>query len=416
MRRVLVLTSHHPSRREPARAMYGYYTYRALARYCDIRFLAPVAWWTRARFPGDLMTPPRERWGDVGIEYPPYWSIPGATSLHGLALAASLARRVAALHRASPFEAVLTAWAYPDGFAAAVVAAVLGVPLIATVLGSDVNELPKVPALRWQIRAGLRRAARVVSVSEALGDEVARLGVPRERIVVAHNGVDGEVFALRDRGEARAALGIPRDRALVGYVGNLVPEKGPDMLVEAMAALVKRRTAPVGLAILGAGVVEPALRRRVGELGIADRVSFLGRRTHDEVPRWISALDVLCLPSRREGCPNVVLEALASGRPVVASSVGGVPELLCRDNGILVPPDRSDALADALHRALDRSWDAATLRATVPSLSWDAVARTYSRLVSEVIAERVTWGAPDSTRTPGARPPRWRRAASSRGP
>jgi glycosyltransferase involved in cell wall biosynthesis len=391
MRRVLVLTSHHPSRREPARAVYGYYTYRALSRYCDIRFLSPVAWWTRARFPRDLVTPPRERWDDIEIEYPPYWSIPGAASLHGLALAASLTRRVAALHRASPFEAVLTAWAYPDGFAAAAVAALIGVPLVATVLGSDVNELPKVPALRWQIRAGLLRAARVVSVSEALGDEVARLGVPRERIVVAHNGVDGEVFALRDRGEARAALGIPPGRRLVGYVGNLAPEKGPDVLVEAMAALVKLRAAReerTDLAIVGAGAVEPALRRRAGELGISARVRFLGRRVHDEVPQWISAFDVLCLPSRREGCPNVVLEALASGRPVVASSVGGVPELLRRDNGILVPPDRPDALAEALHRALDRSWDAGVLRATVPSLSWDAVARTYSRLVSEVARER----------------------------
>src|SRR6185437_7619346 len=99
MRRVLVLTSHHPSRREPARAVYGYYTYQALARYCDIRFLSPVAWWTRARWPADLVRARRERWGDLEIEYPAYWSLPGAPPLHGLALAASLARRVSALHR-----------------------------------------------------------------------------------------------------------------------------------------------------------------------------------------------------------------------------------------------------------------------------------------------------------------------------
>ncbi len=388
MRRVLVLTSHHPSRREPARAVYGYYTYRALARYCDIAFISPVAWWTRVRWPRDLWRAPRERWDDIEIEYPAYWSIPGATGLHGLALAASMAPRVRALHRARPFDAVLTAWAYPDGFAAAAVAALIDVPLIATVLGSDVNELPKIPSLRWQITGGLQRAARVVSVSEALGEEVARLGISRKRIVVAHNGVDGEVFALRDRGEVRAKLGLSPDRALVGYVGNLAREKGPDVLVEAMAKLVQRSARAVDLAIIGAGAVEPELRARAGELGISDRVRFLGRRVHDEVPQWISAFDVLCLPSRREGCPNVVLEALASGRPVVASAVGGVPELLRKDNGILVPAEQPAALAEALDRSLDRTWDADALRATVPSLSWDAVARTYDRLVEEVVSEK----------------------------
>ncbi len=345
-----------------------------------------MAWWTRARWPLDLVRAPRERWGDLDIEYPPYWSIPGAPPLHGPALAASLLRRVSALHHAVSFEAVLTAWAYPDGFAAALLAGHLGVPLVSSVLGSDVNDLPARPALRWQIVHGLSRAARVVTVSEALREQTVRIGVPRERIVVAHNGVDGDVFAIRDRDEARAALDVPRGGALVGYVGNLAAEKGADVLVEAMGALARRGRA-ADLAIIGAGALEPALRARAAALGIEGRVRFLGRRVHDEVPRWISAFDVLCLPSRREGCPNVVLEALASGRPVVASEVGGVPELLRGDNGILVPPDRPDALADALARALDRAWDPSALRATVPSLSWDAVARVYHRLVEEVVTE-----------------------------
>src|SRR6185437_7900373 len=174
--------------------------------------------------------------------------------------------------------------------------------------------------------------------------------------------------------------------ALVGYVGNLAAEKGADVLVEAMGALARRGRA-ADLAIIGAGALEPALRARVAALGIEGRVRFLGRRVHDEVPQWISAFDVLCLPSRREGCPNVVLEALASGRPVVASEVGGVPELLRGDNRILVPPDRPDALADALARALARTWSPDALRATVPSLSWDAVAQIYRRIVEEVVTE-----------------------------
>jgi glycosyltransferase involved in cell wall biosynthesis len=385
MRRVLVLTSHHPSRRQPARAIYGYYTYAALARYCQIRFLSPFPWWTRARWPAELLRAPRERWGDLEIEYPAYWSIPGAASLHALGLAASLARRVAALRREFGFEAILTAWAYPDAVAAAMIAERERLPLIATVLGSDINVLPGKPLLARQIRWGLSRAQRVVAVSEPLREAVVRLGVPRERTVVRQNAVDGDVFAIRDRGPARSALGLDPARPLVGYVGNLAHEKGPDVLVDAMGALVRESGRPVDLAIIGAGALERELRARVAALGLGDRVRFLGRKVHDEVPRWISAFDVLCLPSRREGCPNVVLEALASGRPVVATAVGGVPDLIRGDNGILVPPERPAELGEALARALDRSWDPVAIRATLPSPSWDAVARTYQALVEEVV-------------------------------
>lgn len=392
MRKVLVLTSHHPSRRRPLQAVYGYYTYQALARRCELRFLAPFPWWSRLDEPLALLRAPRERWGDLEIEYPAWWSVPGATPLHAVGMAASLAWRVAAIRREFPFEAILTAWAYPDAAAAAALAALARVPLVATVLGSDINELPRRPALGFQIRRALGRARRVVAVSEALAGVVATLGVPRERIVVQHNGVDGAVFAPGDRREARAALGLPVDRRLVGYVGRLSAEKGVDVLVEAMQELV-RRDPGVDLAIVGGGPLDASLRLRAGALGLGERVRFLGHRGHDELPRWLGAFDVLCLPSRREGCPNVVLEALASGRPVVASGVGGVPELLRKDNGILVPPDRGGELADALSRALDRTWDPGSLRGTVPSLSWDAVARTYARLVDEVIAEAAGAGA-----------------------
>jgi glycosyltransferase involved in cell wall biosynthesis len=415
VRKILVLTSHHPSRRRPLQALYGYYTYQALARYCEIRFVAPAPWWTRWRWPGEIARPPVERWGELEVEFPAYWSIPGATPLHAAGMAVSLAGRIRAIRREFPFEAILTAWAYPDAVAAARIAAREKVPLVATVLGSDVNVLTRKPALRSQILGGLSQARRVVAVSEALGDELVRLGLPRERIVVQHNGVDGNVFAIADRSAARAALGLPPDRSLVGYVGRLSHEKGIDVVVEAMGELVRREPRPVDLVVVGSGPMEQPLRARASALGLADRVRFAGHRGHEELPRWLSALDVFCLPSRSEGCPNVVLEALASGRPVVASAVGGVPELLRRDNGILVPPDRPAALAEALGQALDRTWDPEALRATVPSLSWDAVARTYRQLVEDVIAEASAGGA-GSARTPAGGPPRWARGGSSRAP
>jgi glycosyltransferase involved in cell wall biosynthesis len=386
MRRILVLTSHHPARSRPHHAVYGYHTYQALSHYCDIRFVSPGAWWSRLHSPTEILgTAPVERWGALTIEYPVYWSVPSVTPLHAIGMAASLRGRVAALRRSFDFEAILTAWAYPDAVAAALIAWREKVPLVVTVLGSDINELPKRTALAFQIRHALRRARRVVAVSEALGAEVGRLGVNRDRIVVQHNGVDGDVFSIADQRAARSALAISEGRRLVGYVGRLSPEKGVDVLVEAMAAIL-RRGGRVDLAIVGSGPSEPMLRARAAQLGIADRVRFLGHRGHDEIPRWMTAFDVFCLPSRREGCPNVVLEALASGRPVVASRVGGVPELLRADNGILVPPDSPSELASAIERALASAWDPASLRRTVPALSWDAVGRRYRDFLDDAIA------------------------------
>jgi glycosyltransferase involved in cell wall biosynthesis len=130
-------------------------------------------------------------------------------------------------------------------------------------------------------------------------------------------------------------------------------------------------TRDVMVALVGNGELESPLRAPVAELQLQNQVMFCGRRPHTEIADWISACDVLCLPSFREGCRNVVLEALPSGRPVVASNVGGVPELLRPGTGLLAPAGEPRALAEALRRALRETWDPDSLRAFVECLSRD---------------------------------------------
>src|SRR5205823_8936237 len=123
--------------------------------------------------------------------------------------------------------------------------------------------------------------------------------------------------------------------------------------------------------------------------GIGDQVRFCGRKPHAEIPDWMAASDLFCLPSLREGCPNVVLEALSCGRPVVASHVGGVPELLDEATGAMPPPGDADALAGALERTLNRPWSEAALRESVAGRSWDAVGRGYYAALEEAVGCRV---------------------------
>jgi glycosyltransferase involved in cell wall biosynthesis len=164
----------------------------------------------------------------------------------------------------------------------------------------------------------------------------------------------------------------------------MVEEKGPDVLVDALDAR-KDALRELSVIFIGDGELTDKLKQRVAQLGLAERVRFLGRQGPDTIPVWISAADLLCLPSRREGCPNVVLEALAAGRPVVASRVGGVPELLNNQNGIMVPAGDPSALATGLAEALHRSWNSIELRGSVPALSWDPSGRAfYESLVAAV--------------------------------
>jgi glycosyltransferase involved in cell wall biosynthesis len=297
----------------------------------------------------------------------------------------SLAGHVRRLRADFPFDAILAAWAYPDAVAAAHLARDWDCPLVTMVLGSDINEAPKHPKLRRQIAWALGRSERVVAVSAALRDKVVEMGVPSERVLVQRNGVDGRRFQVRDKTEARCGLGLAPNRPLVVYVGNFKQEKGVAVLIDAVAKLGRN---DVDVALVGDGPQKQLLVEQSRGLEIESQVKFCGRRPHGEIPAWMAAADVVCLPSYREGCPNVVIEALASGRPVAASEVGGVPELIDDRNGIMAPAGDSTALARALGEALGRQWDAAKVRETVEFLSWDQYGITLRDTLAAATAGR----------------------------
>lgn len=248
-----------------------------------------------------------------------------------------------------------------------------------------------------------RHATHVTAVSEAVADTVAALGVPRERITVIPNGVDVERFAPgpvtdqypgRNPGgssggrpdPARAPLGA-NGGALVGSVGCLAPRKDYGTLLEALALLAGRGRA-FQVVLVGDGPERAALESRAAALGLGARVRFLGER--EDVERLLRAMDVFVLSSREEGIPNALLEAMAAARPVVATAVGGTPEVV-RDGetGWLVPPGSPAALADALEQALAhpdeaRRRGAAARRSVETAMGIDAMVRRHEAFYERV--------------------------------
>jgi glycosyltransferase involved in cell wall biosynthesis len=210
------------------------------------------------------------------------------------------------------------------------------------------------PGYRMLEQATNRLLDRAIAVSDSTRlDRVRHTRIPGSRVVTIHNGVDPDEFdRLPDVRTARASLGLPGDRLILGAVGQLQPYKGFDVLIRAFAALAGDHP-DVNLAVAGSGPQQEELEFLAGQLGVRSRVHFLGFQAN--VPLVLAALDVYVLSSRCEALPYALLEAMAAKRPVVATTVGGVAEVIeAGVSGLLVPPGRVGALSENL-RHLVRS-------------------------------------------------------------
>jgi len=350
--RVLAITKIFPNAAEPLSAPFNRQQFAALARRCELEVMATIPWFpgaglvSRWSSAGKLAAVPRrEEIAGIAVSHPRTLFVPRLAHVAwGPMYAASIAP--AMRHYRGKVDIVLGSWAYPDGFAAVVAARLLGVPCVVKLHGSDINVIAKLPGPRWLTAWALAHAARVVAVSRALAEEVVALGVARDRVTVVMNGVDGELFRPQDRAAARAALGLPPG-PLALYVGNLKADKGVLDLAAAWRQ-VTRDLPDASLALVGGGPARPAL-----QAALPPRATLVGPKPLAAIPTWMAACDVLVLPSHAEGTPNVVLEALACGRRVVASAVGGIPDLITSAAlGALVPPRQPEALAAALTQAL----------------------------------------------------------------
>ncbi len=329
-----------------------------------MRVIAPIAWtdeWAaRRKGQAGLGVERRSVWDGVEAEHPRYLFPPRLfRGWHGRCFRASV--RGAFERNCAEFkpDLIYAPWIYPDGWAGVELAFEAGLPVVVKAFGSDVLLLDRYPGKVARTAEAVRRADAVIAVSQDLARRIAALGADPEKVSVIYDGVETETFRPGPRSEARSQVGLPEHEPLILFVGNLVPVKAPEVLIEACAALAKAGRG-FTCRFIGQGPLRSALERQAARLGIADRVQFLGPLPHDQLPVWYRAADVLALPSRSEGVPNVLLEAAACGTPFVASRVGGIPEIVDVGPNTLVLPGDAAALADALAYWLGRPQSAST--------------------------------------------------------
>lgn len=282
--------------------------------------------------------------------------------------------------RRDPSDAILDAhFLYPDAAAAVLIGRRLGVRTVLTARGSDVNVKCENPVmLRW-VRWAASNSSALITVSRALATRLAELEVVAPLMEALPNGVDLQKFQPRERAAARARLKL--DGRVLVSVGHLLEAKGHAIAIEALAALPGTT-----LLIVGDGPDRAALEARAKRSGVASRVRFLGLVAHEAMPELYSAADATVLASAREGMPNVILESLACGTPVVATDVGGIGEVITAPAAGRLMRERSPA---ALRAAVEDLFAAPPsveeTRAFATRLGWSAVVERQVALYRSVL-------------------------------
>lgn len=353
--RILFISNLFPNPLSPDRATYNRQQLSALQEYYGIDVIAPIAWTDMLR-QGTLRTAADETC--AGIYHPVYWYPPGCfRSRYGEFFYHSIKSVAGSLLERHKYDLIFSSWLYPDGWAAARLAEQFRLPLFVKVHGTDVNRLTTGSKLAQKSLSVTRAAQKVICVSKALQDRLLELGCEAAKPVVVYNGINRDIFHPRPRHEARLELGINQAEQLVLFVGNLKKDKGLAELIAAFATMSESAHAdePTRLAIIGTGPYLPELKRLMALLPDPGKVILPGVLPLERIAVWMCAASVVCLPSYMEGVPNVVLEALACGTPVVATSVGGIPELDRGDGSlVLVEPRSVSELAKALQLMLNR--------------------------------------------------------------
>ncbi|MBS1815511.1 MAG: glycosyltransferase [Acidobacteria bacterium] len=369
--KIAVITQYFPNSAQQWAGHSAYQTLRLLARKHSVRVFYP-----ESRYP-TLLTPKSRTHGRLdpnfqpdGVEttYIPYTALPLISRpLNGWLISQTLLPHV----RTYAPDIILNYVVYPDGYAAVRIGQKLNIPVVLTAIGSDLNRISDAMCAR-HTKYALQHAAYTTTVSNDLLRTAHKLGANFDRSSAILNGCNTSIFHPMDRQIAREQLQVSLDTEVVVYVGRLDIRKGLVELVDSIAQLRDQRPS-LHCYLVGDGPDKSLLETAIRTRNIGSQVHFVPACMTSRVAQWMAAADLITLPSYNEGCPNVVIEALSSGRPVVATHVGGIPELVDNACGRLILPRDVKTLQTALNEVLNTAWNAEEIGARFHR-SWQDVA------------------------------------------
>jgi glycosyltransferase involved in cell wall biosynthesis len=355
--RILAVTNLYPNAYRPLRATFNREEFRALARLHSVAVIAPIAWTDelpfRARNAAKLPRTRRVQLDGLSVDHPRYFYTPKILRnwyghFYRLSVKSAFER---ALVEFRP-DLIYAHWAYPDGWAAIELGHAAGLPVLIKVHGSDILVLASYRGRRRRTLEALERADGIVAVSQDLARRMIEMGARAGKIHVVYSGIDKLAFRPGWRAEARRSLALPADIPIILFVGNLLPVKGLDVLVQACSHL-KREGMRFSCLLIGQGPMRKRLESQITRLELQNEIRMLGPKPNAELADWYRAATLFALPSRSEGLPTVLRESAACGTPFVASRVGGIPEIAHLVPSRLVDPEDARGLAQAIRELIE---------------------------------------------------------------
>jgi len=381
--RILTLTNLYPNYIQPNRGIFIKYRMDAFCKIsgAEMDVVSPVPYFPQLPFKTRWTQFSRihkhEMFDGVNIYHPRYLVVPKIVMhTHCKTMFQAAFPLVQRLHEKNPYDLIDAHWVYPDGWAAVKIGKLLKIPVVVSARGNDINEYVDFPKILPLIKWTLQHSDCNIAVCQALKDIMLDLTKKEDNIHVIGNGVDRTRFQSKIKAECRKKLGLPADKKIILSVGLLEKRKGHHILIEALGQLRQSSGESPHLYIIGAGPLRQKMIEQINMLNLADSVKLVGEMPNAELANWYSASDLLCLASDREGWPNVLLEAIACGAPVLATPVYGVPEVIHSDSvGQMVAGRTPAAFAEKIPEMLAKKWDAQKMKDFAAQHSWESVAK-----------------------------------------
>lgn len=373
--KILTFTTLFPNKELPNYAVFVKERIVNISRLCDVRVVAPVPWHKFSQIPKE------ETMDGLEIYHPRYFMTPKIfRSFYGFFMFLSVRGFVKKLKKEFDFDLIDGHFVYPDGLAAVLLGRIMGIKVCLTARGTDINWYPRFSLIKRLIQYTLNKADCLVSVNNDLKEKMMALGASGDKIHVVPNGVDFKKFYPISRAVARKDIGMPLDRKLILSIGNLIEAKGFDVLIKAISQINR----PVDLFIIGEGPYRKRLELLIKKFSLGERIKLLGALPQTELCKWYSACDLFCLTSHREGRPNVVIEALACGTPVVSMNKWGLSEIIKKETGTLLDSYDPDTAARAIEGALNLNWNRETITSSIRHLNWQETANASITLYNSL--------------------------------
>ena len=358
---LLIITNLYPLPWEPNRATFNKQQFSLLDEDFTKSILVPVAFaeWFKNRKSFEQSN---------NLRFVPYFYTPKfGRRFYSVSMFLSLLIHSGLWIKRKNIDIMFASWAFPDAVATSWLSKLFNTRFFFKVHGSDINEFAKIKSRSSQIKSAAQHATAIMSVSQALKNEMIDIGIQPEKISVIYNGVNHDKFSS----DPSVPLNNSPKNEYILYVGNLKRDKGIFELLEGFSQ-IHQQFPSMRLTYAGPGILKDDLLILANSLGVQHKVTFLGAVNHSHLPALMQNAKLLALPSYNEGVPNVVLEAMSCGIPVVATSVGGIPEVIdeaiC---GVIIAPKNNEAVVQGLTSVLTKNWSKEKIKQHSLQFSWE---------------------------------------------